>query len=151
MFVGKIEAKTDAKGRVFVPAAMRRQLSDDSVVMRRDPNRRCLVLFPTEVFERKAQEMMTRLDTEWNPQDQQLLMEFTADVEQMPIDAQGRILLNKSNLDYLGASTTLLFVGMMDRIVVWDTETFNAQRMDATAFAQALNERMGRHETSQQQ
>ncbi len=151
MFVGKIEAKTDAKGRVFVPAAMRRQLSDDSVVMRRDPNRRCLVLFPTEVFERKAQEMMTRLDTEWNPQDQQLLMEFTADVEQMPIDAQGRILLNKSNLDYLGASTTLLFVGMMDRIVVWDAETFNAQRMDTTAFAQALNERMGRHETSQQQ
>lgn len=151
MFVGKIEAKTDAKGRVFVPAAMRRQLSDDSVVMRRDPNRRCLVLFPTEVFERKAQEMMTRLDTEWNPQDQQLLMEFTADVEQMPIDAQGRILLNKSNLDYLGASNTLLFVGMMDRIVVWDAETFNAQRMDANAFAQALNERMGRHETSNQQ
>ncbi len=151
MFVGKIEAKTDAKGRVFVPATMRRQLADDSIVMRRDPNRRCLVLFPTDVFERKAQEMMTRLDTEWNPQDQQLLMEFTADVEMMPIDAQGRILLNKGNLDYLGGQgTTLLFVGMMDRIMVWDAETFADQRMDANAFAQALNERMGRHEANNQ-
>ena len=38
-FLGNIEAKADAKGRVFIPAQFRRQLqsgSEDKLIMRKD-------------------------------------------------------------------------------------------------------------------
>lgn len=38
-FLGNIEAKTDAKGRVFIPAGFRRQLqsaSEEKLVLRKD-------------------------------------------------------------------------------------------------------------------
>lgn len=147
MFIGKIEAKRDAKGRVFLPATFRRQLSADdadTVVLRKDPNLPCIILYPMEVFSRKAEQMMEKLDVEWNADDQQLLMEFTAEVEQVALDAQGRLLLNKANLEYMHADTTLLFVGMVDRIAIWDADTFASQRLDSNTFAQVLKEKMGR-------
>lgn len=47
-FLGNIEAKADAKGRVFIPAQFRRQLqsgSEDKLIMRKDVFQDCLVLF----------------------------------------------------------------------------------------------------------
>ncbi|MDO4190447.1 MAG: hypothetical protein Q4D14_02000 [Bacteroidales bacterium] len=148
MLIGKSDAKTDAKGRVFVPATMRRELTkgdeNATVVLRRDPNRPCLIVEPIDIFEQRVQQMMERLDVEWNPDDQQLLMEFTADVEQTTLDNQGRLLLNKTHLDFLNAKNTLTFVGMMTHLVIWDAETFVKQRMDADTFAQTLNNKMAR-------
>lgn len=51
-FLGNIEAKADAKGRVFIPAQFRRQLqsgSEDKLIMRKDVFQDCLVLYPEEV------------------------------------------------------------------------------------------------------
>ena len=45
-FLGNIEAKTDAKGRVFIPAGFRRQLqsaSEERLVLRKDVFQDCLV------------------------------------------------------------------------------------------------------------
>ena len=46
-FLGNIEAKVDAKGRVFVPAAFRKLLQlqgEDWLVLRKDIFQDCLVL-----------------------------------------------------------------------------------------------------------
>lgn len=43
-FLGNIEAKADAKGRVFIPAQFRRQLqagSEDKLIMRKDVFQDC--------------------------------------------------------------------------------------------------------------
>lgn len=51
-FLGNIEAKTDAKGRVFIPAGFRRQLqsaSEERLVLRKDVFQDCLVLYPESV------------------------------------------------------------------------------------------------------
>lgn len=145
MFLGTIEARLDTKGRVFLPAAYRKQFEEadrDCVIVRRDPNRRCLVIYPQQVFRRKAEQLMQRLDCEWNAADQQLLMEFTAEVEPCDIDTQGRILLSRKTLQYLQADTCLTFIGMIDRIVVWGSATYAAERLSAEAFAEQLNFRM---------
>ena len=44
-FLGNIEAKTDAKGRVFIPAGFRKQLqavSEERLVLRKDVFQDCL-------------------------------------------------------------------------------------------------------------
>ena len=48
-FLGNIEAKADAKGRVFIPATFRKQLqaaSEERLVLRKDVYQDCLVLYP---------------------------------------------------------------------------------------------------------
>ena len=45
-FLGNIEAKADAKGRVFIPATFRKQLqaaSEERLVLRKDVYQDCLV------------------------------------------------------------------------------------------------------------
>ena len=52
-FLGNIEAKTDAKGRVFLPSAFRKVLQasgSEGLVMRKDIFQNCLVLYPEKVW-----------------------------------------------------------------------------------------------------
>ena len=48
-FAGNIEAKTDAKGRAFLPSCFRKQFSNAGevrLIMRKDIFQPCLVLYP---------------------------------------------------------------------------------------------------------
>lgn len=52
-FLGNIEAKTDTKGRVFIPAGFRKQLqaaSEERLVLRKDVFQDCLILYPESVW-----------------------------------------------------------------------------------------------------
>ena len=58
-FLGNIEAKTDAKGRVFIPAGFRRQLqsaSEERLVLRKDVFQDCLVLYPDSWAKEKTEQ-----------------------------------------------------------------------------------------------
>lgn len=52
-FIGNIEAKTDAKGRAFLPAVFRKVLQasgEEGLVLRKDVFQNCLVLYPESVW-----------------------------------------------------------------------------------------------------
>lgn len=143
-FIGNIDAKIDEKGRIFVPAVYRRLLPENEnkrIVMRRDTDNACLVLYPEHVWNAKVTELKEALD-EWNPDDQLLLMQFMSDAQWLDIDSQGRILLDKRNLQSINAEKELLFVGMMDRFAIWDKKTFTERRLPQADFASRLKARM---------
>ena len=63
--MGNIEAKTDAKGRVFLPATFRKVLQTEGVeqlVMRKDVHERCLVLYPESVWNEQMDRLRARLN-----------------------------------------------------------------------------------------
>ena len=96
-FLGKYEAKADVKGRVFVPSVYRKLLPDgekERIVMRKDTDNDCLMIYPEHIWNAKVEALQQVLD-EWNPDDQLLLMQFVSDAEWFDIDSQGRILLAK--------------------------------------------------------
>ena len=69
-FLGNIEAKTDAKGRAFLPAAFRKVLqlnSEERLVLRKDVFQPCLVLYPESVWNEQMDQMRARLNR-WNRQ-----------------------------------------------------------------------------------
>ncbi len=147
-FIGNIAAKADAKGRIFIPSAYRKALPSEyagRLVMRKDADNECLILYPEPVWNRKVEELKATLD-EWNPTDQLLLMQFVADAEWLDIDSQGRVLIQKRYLQSIGASNELLFVGMLDRFALWNKSAFTDKRMSSTDFAALLKERMMRKE-----
>jgi len=142
-FIGKYEAKADVKGRIFIPSAYRKILPEgekERVVMRRDAENDCLVVFPESVWNEKVADFKSKLD-EWNPIDQMLLMQFVSDAEWLDIDSQGRILISKKNLLAIGIENSdVLFVGMIDRFALWSK--YEKARMTPSEFATMLKERM---------
>ena len=64
-FLGNSEAKTDAKGRVFLPAIFRKQLqvaAEDCLVMRKDTYQDCLILYPESAWNKQMNDLRSRLN-----------------------------------------------------------------------------------------
>ena len=143
--IGNIEAKTDAKGRVFLPATFRRVLQasgEECVVMRRDAYQPCIVLYPESVWNAQMNTLRQRLNR-WNPQHQQIFRQFVSEAEQAVIDASGRILLSRRCMEAAGITRDVKFIGMGDTIEVWSNERTQQPFMEATEFGKALGEIMG--------
>lgn len=144
-FIGKYEAKADVKGRIFIPSTYRKLLPEgekERIVMRKDAENDCMILYPEHVWNNKVEQLKATLD-EWNPIDQMILMQFVSDAEWLDIDAQGRILIAKRHLQSIAIeSPEVLFVGMSDRFAVWSKTRYEQCKIPQTDFAKLLKERM---------
>lgn len=136
-FIGNIECKLDEKGRIFIPSAYRKILAEQGskrIVMRRDTDNECLILYPEQVWNEKVSSLRQALD-EWDPEDQIILMQFMSDAEFLETDGQGRVLLQKKNLEMISAKQDILFVGMLDRFAIWNPEVFASKRLSPVELA----------------
>ena len=128
-FLGKIDAKLDAKGRVFVPSVFRKVLSEEErerVVVRMEADEKYLLVYPESVWNRQVVELQSKLN-EWDLEDQMLLMQFVGDAEVLEFDAQGRVLLPKRLQMRMGLENEIVFVGMVDRIAMWNKSVYEEQ------------------------
>lgn len=145
-FIGNIDAKFDDKGRVFIPAVYRKILSDEEslrLVMRRDTDNACLVFYPERVWNLRVDQLHEALD-DWNPEDELLLMQYVSEAELLEPDNQGRVLLNKKNMEHLGAKQDLVFVGMLDRFALWSREQYDERRMDQRELSERIRAKMAK-------
>ena len=132
-FVGDYTAKTDAKGRVFLPAIFRRQLDgmdEEALILRKDVFQKCLVLYPMSVWNAHVDDLQSRLSP-WDRKDQMMLRQFVADAEQVELDSQGRILLSKNKLQYAGITSEVRFLAVVDRIEIWSKDALDALMAEA--------------------
>lgn len=138
-FIGTINAKLDAKGRVFLPAAFRRILPEDTVelVLRRDVYQPCLVIYPLSVWEEEIGELRQRLNR-WNPRDAMIFRQFMSEAETLTLDGTGRILLSRRMLQQAAIEKELVFVGMDDRIEVWSRERMETPFLDSGSLGASL-------------
>ena len=128
-FLGKIDAKLDAKGRVFVPSVFRKVLSEDErerIVVRMEADEKYLLVYPESVWNKQVLDLQSKLN-EWDPEDQMLLMQFVGDAEVLEFDAQGRVLLPKRLQVRMGLESEVVFVGMVDRIAMWNKSMYEEQ------------------------
>ena len=144
-FLGNIEAKTDAKGRAFLPAAFRKVLqlnSEERLVLRKDVFQPCLVLYPESVWNEQMDQMRARLNR-WNRQHQQVFRQFVSEVELLTLDGNGRFLIPKRYQRMAEIEQDIKFVGMGDTIEIWSNKKAEEQRMKPEDFEAALEELMG--------
>lgn len=144
-FLGNIEAKTDSKGRVFLPAVFRKVLqsaSEESLVLRKDVFQPCLVLYPESVWNEQM-DMMRRSLNRWNREQQEIYRQFVSDVELVTLDSNGRFLIPKRYLKMADIEQGIKFIGMGDTIEIWSTAKTEKPFMDPDEFGKALEEVMG--------
>ncbi len=143
-FLGNIEAKTDAKGRAFLPATFRKVLQaggDERLVLRKDVFQPCLVLYPGSVWNEQMDALRSRLNR-WNKQHQQVFRQFVSEVELLTLDGNGRFLIPKRYLRMADIIQDIKFVGMGDTIEIWSNKKAEELQMKPEEFGEALEELM---------
>ena len=143
-FIGNIEAKSDSKGRVFLPACFRRVLQAgacDTVMLRKDVYQDCLVLYPVDSWNAQLDLLRCRLD-KWNARHQMIFRQFVADVEELHIDSNGRILLPKRYLKMASIEQEVRFIGMDDTIEIWAKKKLDKPFMSPEEFSSELEKIM---------
>ena len=147
-FLGNIEAKTDAKGRAFLPAAFRKVLQtegEERLVLRKDVFQPCLVLYPESVWNEQMDQMRARLNR-WNRQHQQVFRQFVSEVELLTLDGNGRFLIPKRYQRMADIEQDIKFVGMGDTIEIWSSKKADKQQMKPEEFEAALEDLMADEE-----
>lgn len=120
-FLGNIEAKTDVKGRAFLPAIFRKVLQaqgEEVLVLRRDVFQKCLVIYPESVWNERLDMLKTQLRT-WKPVHQQMFRQFVSEAEVVTLDGNGRFLISKRLLKAAEIDQDIQFIGMDDTIEIW--------------------------------
>jgi len=123
VFIGTFENKVDRKGRVSVPAPFRQALADLSY--------QGIVAFPSrraEVIEACGIDLMEKMIEE----DLQVNLLDDApdgpaapifyDLQQLPFDGEGRVILPAAFCDYAGIAEYATFVGVGKLFQIWRPE-----------------------------
>jgi len=143
-FLGNIEAKADAKGRLFIPAQFRKHLqvvADDKLILRKDVFQDCLTLYPESVWNEDLNELRSKLN-KWNATHQLIFRQFVSDVEIIIPDGSGRILIPKRYMQLCDIRNEVRFIGMDNKIEIWAKEKTEQPFMSPEAFGNALEEIM---------
>lgn len=144
-FLGNSEAKTDTKGRVFLPAIFRKQLqsaTEDCLIMRKDTYQSCLVLYPESAWNEQMNELRNRLN-QWDPKHQMIFRQFVSDVEIITLDSNGRFLIPKRYLKLANIEQEVRFIGMDKTIEIWSKEIADKPFMNPEDFEKELTKIMG--------
>ena len=123
-FLGNIEAKTDAKGRAFLPAVFRKVLQasgEETLVLRKDVFQKCLVLYPESVWNQRLDLLKQQLGP-WKQAHQQMFRQFVSEAEVVTLDGNGRFLISKRLQKAAEIEQDIQFIGMDDTIEIWAPE-----------------------------
>ena len=127
-FTGSIDAKTDEKGRVFVPSVFRNILQkeeEEGLVLRRDLFEPCLVLYPKSVWDARVDAIRAHTNP-FDRRQQQALRLFTVDAENITLDSSGRMLIPRRYLEHAGIKNDVRFNGMDEVIEIWSKQAAEA-------------------------
>lgn len=136
-FLGNIEAKIDAKARLFVPASFRKilQSSDqNTLILRKDLFQNCLILYPLVVWEEEVAKLRSRLNR-WDMEQQALFRQFVVDAERLEMDTNGRILIPKRYCQMVGITTDVRFLGVDNTIEIWTNDALDKTLIPAEEFS----------------
>ncbi|MBQ9216217.1 MAG: division/cell wall cluster transcriptional repressor MraZ [Prevotella sp.] len=120
-FLGNIEAKTDTKGRAFLPAIFRKVLQasgEEMLVLRKDVFQKCLVLYPESVWNQRLDQLKQQLGP-WKPAHRQMFRQFVSEAEVVTLDGNGRFLISRRLQKAADIEQDIQFIGMDDTIEIW--------------------------------
>lgn len=124
MFMGQYEHSIDTKGRVIIPAKYREELGENFVVTRGLDG--CLFLYPQAEWQNFV-EKLQKLPSNQNTRKMQ--RQFLSKAMEVVLDKQGRILVSSLLREIAALKKDIVFVGMMNRVEVWDKELLHQQEM----------------------
>lgn len=142
-YYGSAENKLNSKGQVAIPARFRMAASEEDrvrnyVLTLGEDN--CLFMYTHRHFAR-IKDNVRRIAEQNN--DILFYRRFMAETYAVDLDTQGRFVVPQTLMREAGIKgPSLLFIGMDDRIEIWDPSHYNASSGDTAAFTQQRREKV---------
>ncbi|MGI4751762.1 MAG: division/cell wall cluster transcriptional repressor MraZ [Janthinobacterium lividum] len=143
-FLGEFECKLDAKGRMMIPANLRKQLPEaerEGLVINRGFEKH-LVIYPRKEWDLILDDL-SKLN-QYEKKNRDFVRYFTRGATEIIPDAAGRVLFSKTLLDYAGIGTEVVLTGNLNKIEVWAQSAYDEQLdNEPENFAKLAEEVMG--------
>lgn len=143
--IGTYECKLDAKGRLLLPAPLKKQLAaslQDGFVLKRSVFQPCLELYPMSEWNI----MMLKINklNRFVKKNNDFIRRFTAGVKVVEIDNLGRLLIPKDLMVFGQVSKDIVLSSAVNIVEIWDKDLYEKSldnnEMD---FADLAEEVMG--------
>lgn len=143
--VGTYECKVDAKGRLLLPAPLKKQLAaslQDGFVLKRSVFQPCLELYPMAEWN----VLMNKINklNRFVKKNNDFIRRFTAGVKVVEIDALGRLLIPKDLVVFASVSKDVVLSSAVNIVEIWDKDLYEKSIDDAAVdFADLAEDVMG--------
>jgi MraZ protein len=142
--IGEYECKVDAKGRLLIPAALRKQFSPQAegrLFVKRGIES-CLELYQKHDWERVSKQVAGL--NQFVKKNRLFARKFISGVMQVDVDNVGRILLPKPLLGYADVGKEMVLFAYGDKIEIWSKENYEAElAMQSEEFSELAEDVMG--------
>ena len=142
---GTYECKADAKGRLMMSSAFKKQLSpvlQEGFVVKRAVFQPCLELYPMQEWN----EVMSKMNklNRFVKKNNDFIRRFTAGVKVVELDASGRLLIPKDLCQFAGIKKQIVLSSAINIVEIWDKDNYEKAIDDAAMdFASLAEEVMG--------
>ena len=143
--IGTYECKADAKGRLMITSAFKKQLSpilQEGFVLKRAVFQPCLELYPMQEWN----EVMDKVNSlnRFVKKNNDFIRRFTAGVRVIELDASGRLLIPKDLCQFAGIQKQIVLSSAINIIEIWDKDNYEKAIDDAASdFASLAEDVMG--------
>lgn len=146
--IGTYECKIDAKGRLMLPGAFKKQLApilQDGFVLKRAVFQKCLELYPIAEWNILSAKVNTL--NRFNKKNDEFIRRFNAGVKPVEVDGTGRILVSKDLGSFAQLDKSIVVNAAFNILEIWDKELYEKAIDDAAVnFADLAEEVMGNTE-----
>lgn len=143
--IGTYECKADAKGRLMLPVALKKQLVSSlakGFVLKRAVFQPCLELYPLEEWEALMQKV-NKLNR-FKKKNNDFIRRFTAGVKAIELDVSGRLLIPKDLIGFAGIKKEIVVSSAVNIVEIWDKAKYEKAIDDAASdFASLAEDVMG--------
>lgn len=146
--IGTYECKIDAKGRLLLPAKLKKQLEahvEEGFVLKRSVFQPCLELYPMQEW----QVLMQKVNglNRFKKKNNDFIRRFTAGVKIIEVDGNGRLLVPKDLHTFAGLEKEIVLSSAINIVEIWDKSKYeHAIDEAADDFADLAEEVMGNDE-----
>jgi MraZ protein len=143
--IGTYECKVDAKGRLLIPSALKKQLANsiqDGFVLKRSVFQPCLELYPMTEWNLMMQKI-NKLNR-FVKKNNDFIRRFTAGVKVIEVDDLGRLLIPKDLVAFSHISKDIVLSSAVNIVEIWDKERYEKSIAgDDIDFADLAEDVMG--------
>ena len=143
--IGTYECKADAKGRLMLPVALKKQLVSSlakGFVLKRAVFQPCLELYPLEEWEALMQKV-NKLNR-FKKKNNDFIRRFTAGVKAIELDVSGRLLIPRDLIGFAGIKKEIVVSSAVNIVEIWDKAQYEKAIDDAASdFASLAEDVMG--------
>ena len=143
--IGTYECKADVKGRLMMPAPLKKQLApvmSGGFVIKRAVFQPCLEIYPMDQWN-TLMDKVSKLNR-FNRKNVDFIRRFTAGVKTVEMDAAGRLNIPKDLALFAGITKQVVLSSAINIVELWDKKAYEKAINDAANdFADLAEEVMG--------